>query len=154
MTKLNMKLEERLLTIKKENEKLYEEYVQSESERKKEERNKQTYKKLYVKIDEDAFLHWSIDNFIPFFSKEEFIEYACTLSDDKVNDYIYTISLYKELIDDEKKLDTYHKLYYELDNESIDKLKDYTLLNFEKGLLILSCINKYGEDKIRSIVYD
>ena len=147
-----MKLEERLAIVEKEYDKLYEENKQFEAKREKEEKRNQLYKKMYVEIDEDAFLKWSIDNFVEYDTKEEFIKYACDCSENEINNYIYTINLYKELLDNPEKLSIYNKLYYELDEESLEILNNDISQNFSKGLLILNCLNRYDETKIRRII--
>lgn len=147
-----MKLEERRPFIEKEYEELYKKNKELEEEIRKKEKRKQNYKKLYVKIDEKAFLKWSKDNSVEYDTKEKFINYACELSEDKINDYIYTMGLYKELIEDNQKLNVYDSLFNEIDYESQYILNDYISQDYSKGLLILICLNQYGETKIKSII--
>lgn len=155
-----MKLEERLIIVEKEYDKLYKENKQFEAKKEKEEKRNLLYKKLYVGIDEEAFQKWSKDNFLQFNTKEEFIKYACTLSESQINDYIYTCNLYKELILNDQKLAAYNLLYEELNEESLEILREISSLNFRKGLLILEYMNKYCKndsnliDKIKNDIYD
>lgn len=147
-----MMLEKMLPDVENKYNKLYNENKQFEAKRKSEEKKKKLYKKLYVKIDEKAFLRWSNDNALPFSTKEEFINYACNCSEDDVNNFIYTCTLYKELLNNSQMLISYNSLYDEIDDESLELLKELSSLNFTKGLLILESINTYGAEKIKDMI--